>query len=44
MLRRAIEDSPQVVTRNGEELVVVMAPDAYRRLQSEIGPTSPHER
>lgn len=32
LVRRALLDGPQVVTRHGEEVVVVMAADEFRRL------------
>ncbi len=32
MVRRALADGPQVVTRHGEEVVVVMSADEYRGL------------
>jgi prevent-host-death family protein len=35
LLRRATEQGPQVVSRGGEDLVVVLAADEYRRTQHE---------
>ena len=32
VVRRAIEDGPQTVTRHGEEVVVVLSAEDYRRL------------
>lgn len=32
VVRRALEDGPQVVTRHGEEAVVVVSVDHFRRL------------
>jgi len=32
LVRRALDEGPQVVTRHGEEVVVVLAADEYRRL------------
>lgn len=32
LLRRAVRDGPQVVTRHGEEIAVVLSVEAYRRL------------
>lgn len=32
LLRRALEDGPQVVTRHGEEVAVVLSLEDYRRL------------
>lgn len=31
LVRRTLEEGPQVVTRHGEEVVVVVAADEYRR-------------
>jgi prevent-host-death family protein len=33
LVSRAIEEGPQVVTRRGEEVVVVVSIDEYRRLR-----------
>ena len=33
LVRRTLEEGPQVVTRHGEEVVVVMAAEEYRRSQ-----------
>lgn len=33
LVRRTLEEGPQVVTRHGEEVVVVVAADEYRRSQ-----------
>ncbi len=38
LVRRTLEEGPQVVTRHGEEVVVVVAADEYRRSQ-EHGPS-----
>ena len=32
LVRRALDEGPQVVTRRGEEVVVVLSADEYRRL------------
>ncbi len=32
LVRRALDEGPQVVTRHGEEVVVVLAADEFRRL------------
>ena len=32
LVQRALDDGPQVVTRRGEEVVVVVAVEEYRRL------------
>jgi len=32
LVRRALEDGPQTVTRHGEEVVVVVPAEEYRRL------------
>lgn len=32
MVRRTLEDGPQTVTRHGEEVVVVVPAEEYRRL------------
>ncbi len=34
LVRRTLEEGPQVVTRHGEEVVVVVAADEYRRSQN----------
>jgi prevent-host-death family protein len=31
LIRRTLDEGPQVVTRHGEEVVVVIAADAYRK-------------
>jgi prevent-host-death family protein len=33
LVRRTLEEGPQVVTRHGEEVVVIVAADEYRRSQ-----------
>lgn len=33
LVRRTLEEGPQVVTRHGQEVVVVVAADVYRRSQ-----------
>jgi len=33
LVRRTLEEGPQVVTRHGQEVVVVVAADEYRRSQ-----------
>jgi prevent-host-death family protein len=33
VVRRAVEDGPQVVTRHGEEVVVVLSAKEFRRLR-----------
>jgi prevent-host-death family protein len=33
LVRRALEEGPQVVTRHGEEVVVVLSAQEFRRLQ-----------
>ncbi len=35
LVRRALEDGPQTVTRHGEEVVVVVPVEEYRRLVGE---------
>jgi len=35
LVRRTLEEGPQVVTRHGEEVVVVVAADEYRRTQQD---------
>ncbi|MCA1702413.1 MAG: type II toxin-antitoxin system prevent-host-death family antitoxin [Actinobacteria bacterium] len=35
LVRRTLDEGPQVVTRNGEEVVVVVAADEYRRSQQD---------
>ncbi|MBS3934250.1 MAG: type II toxin-antitoxin system Phd/YefM family antitoxin [Truepera sp.] len=32
LVRQALEQGPQIVTRHGEEVVVVISAEAYRRL------------
>ena len=34
LVRRALEDGPQVVTRHGEEVVVMVSAKTYRELRS----------
>ena len=34
LVRRTLEEGPQVVTRHGEEVVVVVAAEEYRRSQA----------
>lgn len=36
LVRRAIDEGPQVVTRHGEEVVVVLSAQAYRRLTGAV--------
>jgi prevent-host-death family protein len=36
MVRRALTEGPQTVTRHGDEVVVVLAIDTYRRLLGDI--------
>jgi len=36
LVRRALEDGPQVVTRHGEEAVVVLSVEAFRRLKGDV--------
>lgn len=33
LVKRALDEGPQVVTRHGEEVVVVLSVDAYRELR-----------
>jgi prevent-host-death family protein len=35
LVRRALEDGPQVVTRRGEEVVVVVAAEEFRRMSEQ---------
>ena len=50
LVRRALTDGPQVVTRHGEPAVVVVAADEYRRLRGQppdltaflLDPSGPH--
>jgi prevent-host-death family protein len=35
LVRRALEEGPQVVTRRGDEAVVIMSADEFRRLTAE---------
>ena len=35
LVRRAIEEGPQTVTRHGEEVVVVLSAQEYRRLMGD---------
>jgi prevent-host-death family protein len=37
VIDRALSQGPQVVTRNGKEVAVVLAVDEYRRLRSDGG-------
>jgi antitoxin Phd len=34
LIRRTLDEGPQVVTRHGEEVVVVMAAEEYRKSQT----------
>lgn len=36
LVQRAIDEGPQVVTRHGEEVVVVLAAEEFRRLTGRI--------
>ena len=36
MIRRALDEGPQTVTRHGNEVVVVLAVDTYRKLIGEV--------
>lgn len=36
MVRRALDEGPQTVTRHGDEVVVVLAVDTYRRLVGDV--------
>ena len=36
MIRRTLSEGPQTVTRHGDEVVVVLAIDTYRRLIGEV--------
>lgn len=36
MIRRAMTEGPQTVTKHGDEVVVVLAIDTYRRLLGDI--------
>lgn len=50
VVRRALSEGPQVVTRHGEPAVVVLAADEYRRLRGQppdlaaflLDPAGPH--
>lgn len=35
LVRRTLEDGPQVVTRHGEEVVVVVAAEEFRRMSGQ---------
>ena len=35
LIRRTLDEGPQVVTRHGEEIVVVISADTYRRSHAE---------
>lgn len=35
LVKHALQDGPQVVTRHGEEVVVVLSVDAYHKLRGE---------
>ena len=37
LIRRAVSDGPQVVTRHGEEVVVVVAATEFHRLTEDVG-------
>jgi prevent-host-death family protein len=37
LVRRAIQEGPQVVTRHGEEVAVLVSAEAYRRLTGSEG-------
>ncbi len=36
LIRRTLDEGPQVVTRHGEEVVVVVSADEYRKSQKEV--------
>lgn len=36
MVRRAVTEGPQTVTKHGDEVVVVLAIDTYRRLVGDV--------
>ncbi len=36
LVRRAIDEGPQIVTRHGEEVAVVLSAQEYRRLTGEV--------
>lgn len=36
LVKRALQDGPQVVTRHGEEVVVALSVEAYRELRGEV--------
>lgn len=36
LVRQAVEEGPQTVTRHGEEVVVVLAAAEYRRLRGDV--------
>jgi prevent-host-death family protein len=36
MIRRALDEGPQTVTRHGDEVAVVLAVDTYRKLIGEV--------
>lgn len=39
LVRRTLDEGPQVVTRHGEEVVVVIAADEYRRTHPQDEPS-----
>jgi prevent-host-death family protein len=36
LVRRTLDEGPQVVTRHGQDVVVVLAADTYRRLTGQV--------
>lgn len=38
LVQQAVEEGPQIVTRHGEEVVVVVAIDEYKRLHNPVQP------
>jgi prevent-host-death family protein len=36
LVRRTLDEGPQIVTRHGQDVVVVMAADTYRRLTGQV--------
>jgi antitoxin Phd len=36
LVRRTLDEGPQVVTRHGRDVVVVLAADTYRRLTGQV--------
>jgi len=36
LVRRTLDEGPQIVTRHGQEVVVVLAADEYRRLTGQV--------